>query len=56
MVRDSSALRRTDVFPGLGWMLTRDFWDEVIEICWREFTSVLAKLHRVFVQSACFLC
>lgn len=26
---DSQQLHRTDFFPGLGWMLTRSFWEEV---------------------------
>jgi len=28
-VQDPKALYRTDVFPGLGWMLTKDLWNEV---------------------------
>lgn len=28
-VKDARVLRRTDVFPGLGWMLSRRYWDEV---------------------------
>lgn len=28
-VSDSEALYRSDFFPGLGWMLTRKFWDEL---------------------------
>jgi len=27
-VYDSKQLYRTDIFPGLGWMLTKDIWDE----------------------------
>lgn len=29
LVQNESALLRSDFFPGLGWMLTRDFWAEV---------------------------
>ncbi|GAB5363787.1 hypothetical protein AAMO2058_000913300 [Amorphochlora amoebiformis] len=32
LVRDNRALRRTDVFPGLGWMLTRRLWNEIQDI------------------------
>lgn len=28
-VADTKALFRTDFFPGLGWMMNRDFWDEI---------------------------
>ena len=28
-VSDPEALYRSDFFPGLGWMLTREFWDEL---------------------------
>ena len=28
-VRQPEAIYRTDFFPGLGWMMTRDFWGEV---------------------------
>ena len=29
LASDNSALYRTDFFPGLGWMLTREFWNEI---------------------------
>jgi alpha-1,3-mannosyl-glycoprotein beta-1,2-N-acetylglucosaminyltransferase len=29
LVADSRAVFRTDFFPGLGWMMNRDLWDEV---------------------------
>lgn len=29
LVSDASQLHRTDFFPGLGWMLTRQLWDEL---------------------------
>ena len=29
LVKDPNALYRTDVFPGLGWMLTQDLWKEL---------------------------
>lgn len=28
-VRDAAALRRTDFFPGLGWMLSAEVWSSV---------------------------
>lgn len=28
-VRDTRRLYRTDFFPGLGWMLRRQLWDEM---------------------------
>ena len=28
-VRDEKALYRSDFFPGLGWMLSKDFWLEI---------------------------
>ena len=28
-VKDSKALYRTDVFPGLGWMMTSKLWEEL---------------------------
>ncbi|KAG0557639.1 hypothetical protein KC19_11G145500 [Ceratodon purpureus] len=34
-VSDPEALYRSDFFPGLGWMLTREFWDELSPI-WPE--------------------
>lgn len=34
-VSDAEALYRSDFFPGLGWMLTREFWDELSPI-WPE--------------------
>lgn len=34
-VSDPTALYRSDFFPGLGWMLTREFWDELSPI-WPE--------------------
>lgn len=40
-VRDPKAIYRTDVFPGLGWMMTRDLWEEIgdkwPEKYWDEF-------------------
>ena len=27
--KDSELLFRSDFFPGLGWMITRDLWDEL---------------------------
>eukprot|EP01094_Clydonella_sp_ATCC50884_P025310 TRINITY_DN6604_c0_g1_i1.p1 TRINITY_DN6604_c0_g1~~TRINITY_DN6604_c0_g1_i1.p1 ORF type:complete len:424 (+),score=64.19 TRINITY_DN6604_c0_g1_i1:83-1273(+) len=29
LIQDSAAVRRSDFFPGLGWMLTRTLWDEL---------------------------
>ena len=28
-VKNADVIYRSDFFPGLGWMLTRDFWDEI---------------------------
>ncbi len=28
-VRDADAVYRTDVFPGLGWMMTLEIWREI---------------------------
>jgi len=38
-VQDPKALYRTDVFPGLGWMLSKDLWNEVEwpRAFWDEF-------------------
>jgi len=30
-VRDPAQLHRTDVFPGLGWMLTKEIWNDIRE-------------------------
>ncbi len=32
--REASELRRTSVFPGLGWMLTRSLWDQELRDKW----------------------
>jgi len=41
LVNDPKALRRTDVFPGLGWMMTREIYNELIpkwpETYWDDF-------------------
>ena len=33
-VRSRSALRRTDYFPGLGWLLTRRLWEDELKAQW----------------------
>lgn len=35
-VKDSSAVTRTEFFPGLGWMLTRRLWQEELKGKWRS--------------------
>ena len=36
LVRDPLALRRTQFFPGLGWLLTRRLWEEELREAWPE--------------------
>lgn len=35
-VRDSAAVRLSHFFPGLGWILTRKTWDEVLATAWPD--------------------
>ena len=41
--REAGELRRTSVFPGLGWMLTRALWDQVRASCFSGCDCVAKK-------------
>ena len=34
--RDPSRLRRTDYFPGLGWMISAELWNSELRATWPE--------------------
>lgn len=53
-VKDPKRLLRSDFFPGLGWMMTRELWKTELEVKWPAgCTSVQSHVFRL--SSSCFL-
>jgi alpha-1,3-mannosyl-glycoprotein beta-1,2-N-acetylglucosaminyltransferase len=53
-VASAEALYRSDFFPGLGWMLTKDLWQE-LSPKWPKAYPLLEFFSHIYLNSANFL-
>ena len=53
VVEDPKALYRTDIFPGLGWALTRQLWDELRDKWARAYWDEFMRLPRIRNRRQC---